>query len=193
MPLVLPQIRHLVTSSDPVDIEHLVNRHKNAVYRQMVRVCGNHDDAEDALANALLSAYRASKQLSDPSQFQAWLARIATRACTRMRVRDKLRKSLSFTDLQSQGFQFTDSEASPGHQLEMQEMKNCVAKAVQSLPEPYQDVYVRKEFHGQSTQQILDETGLTLAAMKSRLHRAREMVRGSLDNELGCQGMIEST
>ncbi len=58
-----------------MNFETLVNQHKDAVYRQMLRVCGNHADAEDVLIEALLKAYRHLDQLRDSVAFRAWLAK----------------------------------------------------------------------------------------------------------------------
>ena len=55
-----------------MNFETLVNQHKDAVYRQMVRVCGNREDAEDVLIEALLKAYRHLDQLRNSVAFRAW-------------------------------------------------------------------------------------------------------------------------
>jgi len=53
-----------------VDFERLANEHKDAVYRQMLRACGNREDAEDVLIEALLKAYQHMHQLNDPAAFR---------------------------------------------------------------------------------------------------------------------------
>ena len=68
-----------------MDFERLSHQHKDAVYRQMVRVCGNREDAEDVLIEALLKAYRSLGDLAAPEAFRAWLARIANRVCWQLR------------------------------------------------------------------------------------------------------------
>ena len=54
-----------------MDFEHLARRHKDAVYRQLMRACGNREDAEDVLIEALLKAYRNLDQLQDARAFRA--------------------------------------------------------------------------------------------------------------------------
>ncbi len=61
-----------------MDFERLSHQHKDAVYRQMVRVCGNREDAEDVLIEALLKAYRSLGDLAAPEAFRAWLAALPT-------------------------------------------------------------------------------------------------------------------
>ena len=62
-----------------MDFDELAEAHKDAVYRQMIRACGNREDAEDVLVEALLKAYRSLDQLRDQGAFRAWLARIGRR------------------------------------------------------------------------------------------------------------------
>lgn len=169
-----------------MEIERLINRHKNAVYRQMVRVCGNQDDAEDALAIAIFSAIKASEQLRDPERFQGWLSMIGTRACSRMRIRDRLVSLTSLSDLEAKGIELSDRGHSPEDDAELHEVKNCVLAAIESLPEILREVYVRREISGESAESVAKELKLSVAAVKSRLHRARTLVRQALESGLGC-------
>jgi len=174
-----------------MDIDRLIDRHKNAVYRQMVRTCGNRDDAEDALADALLAALKASDQLKDPTNFQAWLSRIGTRACGRMRVRERLTKTASLAELQAKGFEFPDDRQNTADAAEMAELKSCVRGAVDSLPALYREVYIRREILGDRAEDVATSLDLSVAAVKTRLHRAREMVREALDSGLGCRTLVD--
>jgi len=64
----------IFTQPGPPDFDVLTRQHKDSVYRQMLRVCGNREDAEDFLVEALLKAYRHLNQLRDLVAFRAWLA-----------------------------------------------------------------------------------------------------------------------
>ena len=64
----------------------------------MVRICGNADDAEDALVEALLSAYAAIDQLDQPESFQAWLASIGRRACIRLKRKNDLHPIIAIAE-----------------------------------------------------------------------------------------------
>jgi len=169
-----------------MDVERLFNRHKDLVYRQMVRVCGNHEDAEDALGEALYAAVKAAEQLRDVSNFQAWLARIGTRACYRTRVREKLIRLSSISALETRGIHIPDGRLSPAAEAESGAVKACVAHALNSLSSTYKDVYFRREILGEKAEDVAEQLGISIAAVKSRLHRAREIVRNSLDKRLDC-------
>jgi len=170
-----------------MEIERLIDRHKDAVYRQMVRVCGNHDDAEDALSDALVAALKASEQLRDPTNFQAWLARIGSRACSRMRIRERLVQFWSISDLEAKGFEIVDPHGDPSQEAEQTYLKSCVAGAIEQLPELFRDVYVRREILGEPAEKVAKDLGITIAACKTRLHRARNIVRDALDSGIGCE------
>lgn len=163
------------------DFDRLVAQHKDAVYRQMIRVCGNHDDAEDVLVEAMLRAYRAMDQLDDPGAFGGWLSTIARRVCLRMRRREELAPILSLAGIPGLDETLADGAPLPSDAMERGQLKGCVQEAVQALPEMYRVVYVLREIEGRPADEVGKKLGLTIPAVKSRLFRARGMVREALD------------
>ena len=168
-----------------MDFEREIARHKDAVYCQMVRVCGDADDAEDVLMEALISAFKASDQLKDATAFRSWLTTIASRACIRLRTSKKSGASVSLDALVEAGMPVPMSPGSDGDvRLAQAEMHGCIVEVLDSLPEIYREVYDLREINGESaiaTAKILD---VSVSAVKSRLHRARKLVREGLDNSL---------
>ncbi|MBZ0214416.1 MAG: RNA polymerase sigma factor [Nitrospirae bacterium] len=159
-----------------MDFERLAQRHKDAVYRQMVRVCGNHDDAEDALVQALLRAYEHASQLRDESAFRGWVSQIGRRICARMRHREELRPLSSLGD-----HDFAAEGPDPSLRAEQDHLVSCVKNAVGTLTAVYRPVYEMREIEGRTAEETAEALGLTVAAVKSRLHRARAIVRAYLD------------
>lgn len=162
-----------------MDVERLIDRHKDAVYRQMVRVCGNHDDAEDALVEALTRAYVAQGQLANPEAFRGWLAQIGRRVCFQLRRREALHPIYRLSEVDEE--QLVDG-VTPEQHATRNEIKGCVQRALETMPEPYRAVYVARELEGRTAEEVAKANGLTVAAVKSRLHRARAMVRETLDH-----------
>jgi RNA polymerase sigma-70 factor, ECF subfamily len=160
--------------------DQLVVRHKDAVYRQMLRVCRNQADAEDVLQEALLNAYRATAQLRDPAAFQAWLARIARNVCFRLRRREALRPLLD-----DAGREALDAvpagEASVESVLVQQQMDHCVKDALLRVPDGYREVLVLRDVEGLTGPEAAETLRISLPAVKSRLHRARALLRQELD------------
>ena len=170
-----------------MDFEKLAQKHKDAVYRQMVRACGNYDDAEDVLIQALLSAYKALPTLKDEGASQAWLAIIGQRVCTRIKKREALRPVLSLSGFSPEDLEVPDTSADVEGAAETRNITECVKGAVSSLPEPMREVYELRELQGFKAEETAEKLGITVAAVKSRLHRAREHVRRQLDESV-CGG-----
>jgi RNA polymerase sigma-70 factor (ECF subfamily) len=164
-----------------VDFETLANRHKDAVYRQMMRVCGNREDAEDVLIEALLKAYRHLDQLRDSGVFRSWLTQIGRRVCWQLRERESLLPVLQLSALEDEGRQIPGAGPSPEAQMAAARMKELLAQAVRNLPEACRLVYEMRDLEQLSGEEAAQRLGISMTAMKSRLHRARRLVRQQLD------------
>jgi RNA polymerase sigma-70 factor, ECF subfamily len=170
-----------------VDFDALARQHKDAVYRQMIRVCGNHEDAEDVLIEALLKAYRHLDQLRESAAFRAWLAQIAKRVCWQLKEREALLPLLQLSTLEDEGRELAGAETPPDVQLARQEMKQLLNEAIEALPPLYRTVYELCEIDDLPGDEVARRLEISRAAMKSRLHRARDLVRSRLDAALARQ------
>src|SRR5438552_13372746 len=92
------------------EFDRLTREHKDSVYRQMLRICGNREDAEDVLVEALLKAYRHLGQLRDSTAFRAWLAQIAKRVCWQLKEREALLPLLQLSALEEEGREIPGGE-----------------------------------------------------------------------------------
>lgn len=162
-----------------MDYERLARQHKDAVYRQMVRVCGNHDDAEDVLVQALLSAHKAIDQIEQPESFRGWLSIVGRRICSKMKRRESLRPIYELADLEDAGT--TNPEAEMVHSLDA---ATCVKQALAGLPPSLKSVYELREVEGLSAEETAARLGITVPAVKAKLHRARVLIRKALDQGL---------
>jgi RNA polymerase sigma-70 factor (ECF subfamily) len=184
-----PQCHNVGMEFDPKqapapDFDALTRQHKDSVYRQMIRVCGNREDAEDVLIEALLKAYRHLDQLRDSAAFRAWLAQIAKRVCWQLKERESLLPLLQLSALEDEGREIPGAEITPDARMALRQMKQLLDDAVARLPEHYRSVYVLRDIDDQPGDEVADKLGISRAAMKSRLHRARELVRAHLDTVL---------
>jgi len=171
-------------NSESPNFEGLVNQHKDAVYRQMLRVCGNHADAEDVLIEALLKAYHHLDQLHDSAAFRAWLAKIASRVCWQLRQREALMPLLQLSELEDQGAEIASTESPVDAQLALAEMKTLLLNAIADLSPEYRAVYEMRDLQNVPGDEVAQKLGISRAAMKSRLHRSRALVRQQLDSAL---------
>lgn len=171
------------------DFDSLVAAHKDAVYRQLIRSCGNHEDAEDVLVEALLKAYQHLDQLRGDDAFRAWLAQIGRRVCWQLKEREALRPVIQLSVAEDRGVQPADSESSPELLLTRQRLAELLREAVAQLEPDQRSVYELRDLEGYSGQEVAERLGITLAAQKSRLHRARAHVRAFLDRRLAGQSL----
>lgn len=162
------------------EFDRLLSKHKDAVYRQLFRMCGNHDDAEDVLVQSLLSAYRAIDSLRDEEHFQAWLVQIGRRTCGRLKKRDNARPVVGLDDLIERGLTLPNAP-SPEDEAVDAELKRCVQNALEEVPPEYKEIYVLRDIEGLTGEETAARLGITLPAMKSRLHRARSLIREKID------------
>jgi RNA polymerase sigma-70 factor (ECF subfamily) len=167
-----------------MNFEELTNEHRDAVYRQMLRVCGNHTDAEDVLMEALLKAYRSLGQLREAAAFRAWLGQIARRLCWQLREREAMAPLLQLSVMEDEGGELVSQGEPVDEELARREMKALLWKVIGELPQDAREVYVARDVEDVSGEEVSKKLGITLQAMKSRLHRARRMVRERLDQIL---------
>jgi RNA polymerase sigma-70 factor, ECF subfamily len=167
-----------------MDFERLANEHKDAVYRQMIRVCGNREDAEDVLIEALLKAYHHLDQLRDSVAFRSWLAKIAQRICWQFKERQALAPLLQLSALEEEGRELPSNEEAIDAKLAMEQMKKLMAAAVASLPAQDREVYELRDLRELSGEEVAQRLNISIAAMKSRLHRARRSLREKIDTFL---------
>jgi RNA polymerase sigma-70 factor, ECF subfamily len=167
-----------------MDFEALAQESKDAVYRQLIRACGNREDAEDVLIEALLKAYTNLASLRESSAFRAWLAQIGRRLCWQLKQREALLPIIQLSTMEEQGSMLVGKSASVEGEAVRSEMQQILRQAVESLPHAEREVYQLREIEELSGEQVARRLRLTLPAMKSRLHRARANVRQYMDRAL---------
>ncbi len=157
--------------------EQLVNKHKDAVYRQMIRVCNHREDAEDALATALMHAFKAYDRLESDDAFRSWLGTIGKRVCTRMRSHAGIQTAFEYAEEHD----LIDENKS---EFDLAVLKGCVKDAIEELQPIYRDIYIACELNEKSVVEAAEELHISHNAAKSRLLRARAMVRDMLDRSV---------
>ncbi len=145
--------------------EVLVHRHQAPVYRVALRMLGTAADAEDVAQETFVQAWRSLARFHGNSAFATWLYRIATNRS--LDVLAKRRPSEDLDDLQG------DSSLDPAAIYAQRERTAGVLDVVQALPPDQRAPLVLREFEGLSYEEIGAVLGISLAAVKGRIHRAR--------------------
>src|SRR5579863_1363382 len=167
-----------------MNFERLANEHKDVVYRQMIRACGNREDAEDVLVEALLKAYRNLGNLRDTSAFRAWLAQIARRVCWQLKEREALLPVLQLSQLEEEGKEIPSDAPEPEAEAAKTEMRALLHNALNELQGDFREVYEMRDLQGIPGDEVARKLRISHGAMKSRLRRAREQIRTRLDSML---------
>jgi len=174
--------RHLIEdtlSGDPEAFGLLVRRHQSALFDLVLRVIGNHAEAEDIIQQVFIDAYRHLAEFRHGSQFFTWLYSIAlNRARNHLRQR-KTRRSVSLDGLvpgpdKASVFQLPDSLPSPEEQVERKMNLDWIAGAIGGLPVEYQPIFVLHYFHNLPLDEVARRVGRPLGTVKVYLHRARK-------------------
>lgn len=182
------QERELITAAqagDAAAFDNLVKHYQAYLYRLMVRACHHPDDAEEVAAEAFLRAYQRLCQFEGRSSFVTWLGRIATNLCFRRREKAEVPTESLEQRLDPEAGLPPRTPPEPGPTPEQRaiqaEMRAKIRAAVAELPEPDQTVLRLRDIEQCSAAETAEKTGLTVAAVKARLHRARARLRARLN------------
>ncbi len=167
--------------------EDLVNRYEAKVYRLALRFLRNPEDAEDALQESFLQVHRGLKNFEGRSSFSTWLYRLATNVCL-MKIRHRSTEPSHLVPLEenlphhqgSGNSSLDDWTERPEDALLTKESKEKMLEAMGKLPLDYRAVFILRDIEGLSNFEVGEALGISVAAVKSRLHRARLTLRGML-------------
>jgi len=173
-------------AGDNAAFDSLVRQYQDLLYRLMVRACHHPQDAEEVASEAFVRAYEKLGQFEGRSSFVTWLSRIATNLCFRRRGKAEV-PSVSLDEMAREAPGHPDQsppsdQASPEERLIQGEVKSAIHAAVAALPEPDQTVLRLRDIDGLSAIEASERTGLSVPAVKSRLHRARRALRERLND-----------
>jgi RNA polymerase sigma-70 factor (ECF subfamily) len=176
-----------VLSGDRQAFGVLVRSHERRVFRVTLAVLGQVEDAEDAMQETFIKAYRHLSQFRRESRFTTWLTRIAVNEALQKRQARKEHVSLDESPAaQNQELprHFEPWAADPEKLYTKQELRDLVEKAICSLSEIYREALILCDVEGMSAKEAADVLGVNLPALKSRLLRARLMMREALCTSL---------
>lgn len=174
-----------INEGDFEAFERLVRKYQARVYHHCLKFLNSQDDAEDALQETFLQVHKSLKKFRGEAAFSTWLIKIATNNCL-MRLRKKKKVDFVSIDkpIEINGSQLpreiVDWSKNPFIQLSGDEVKKILDNAIASLPDDKRVVLILKDVEGFSNIEIGETLGMSVAAVKSRLHRARLFVRDIL-------------
>jgi|SRR5215472_4762286 len=172
-----------VLAGDRRAFEPLVRKHERRVFRVALAVLGNIEDAEEAMQETFIKAFRHLDHFRKEALFTTWLTRIAINEAIQKRRARKNVVPLTEVDVATEQFtpkRYESWKSNPEQLYGKQEIHRMVESAIQSLPEIYREAFVLRDLEELSAAEAAEALGITVPPVKSRLLRARLMLRESL-------------
>lgn len=166
-----------------VAFDLLVARHAGALNRFALRQCAAARDAEDALQDGLLAAWRGAAGFRGDASVRTWLFQVVLHACRR-RSRRRAGEPSQHATMEEAEALAADELGAEARVAERQESR-ALEQALSGLPEEAREVLLLRDVEGLSGEEAAEVLGLGLPAMKSRLHRARLELKERVEAILG--------
>jgi RNA polymerase sigma-70 factor (ECF subfamily) len=175
-------------AGNPRALEQLLERHQAQVYRFGMRMCRDPEDAKDVLQETLLAMARGVRDFRGTSSISTWLYTIARSHCIKKRRKSKLspqhERSLE-TELAQEARRLPDPARAPDEELAGRQVERALDRAIGELEPMYREVLLLRDVEGLTAPEVAEVLGVSIQAVKSRLHRARLAVRATVAPLLG--------
>jgi RNA polymerase sigma-70 factor (ECF subfamily) len=176
------------TVPNHADFERLMRRYNQRLFRVARAVLRDDADAEDALQDAYVQAYRKLDGFRGEAELGTWLTRIViNQALMRVRSRSRDRRVVSFTPAGegTRELDVADTQAeSPSDAALRGEVRKVLERRIDELPEVFRTVFVMREVEEMTARETADALGIPEATVRTRLFRARALLREALDRDM---------
>lgn len=166
--------------------EVLMRRHNQRVYRAARAIVKDETEAEDVMQQAYINAFIHLGQFEERARFSTWLTRIAVNEALARRQKRRAAENVTQHDERGALMESIRSpQPDPERQAYAQELHKVLEDAVDALPDGYRAVFMLRDIEGMSTAETGEGLGLGEEAVKTRLHRARAMIRRAVTLRIG--------
>lgn len=168
----------------------IMQRYNQRLYRLARGILRNDSEAEDAVQEAYVSAFSHLSSFRGDSSLATWLSRITmNEALGRLRARRSTVDLQTFEEQRTPAeiiqFPLTSKSDDPEQTMAQRQILQLVEQATDNLPEPFRIVFITRVIEGLSVEDTAEVLGLRPETVKTRLHRARRLVREQLDKQIG--------
>jgi RNA polymerase sigma-70 factor (ECF subfamily) len=168
-----------VLAGDTAAYAQLVARYRGQYARFAVRMLGNREDAEEALQDAFVRAYRSLAKCDDPERFGSWLFRILANRCRTTGARRGRRERTFVHD------EIALHDAAEDHPEERRAWREEIHRALMRLDEDQREAFLLKHVEELGYEEMAELTGVGVSALKMRVKRACERLRVLLQEVQG--------
>lgn len=177
-----------VLAGDKNLFHDLIRPYEHGAFLLAFSILRNQDDAEEAVQQAMLKIYSHLAELAERDKFKQWAMRVIENEARmyRRKRRQHLYEPIDNTSregVEEKPFrprQFADWRDLPSDIVEQKEVREAVAKALGELPDIYREVFVLRDMQHMDVAETAEVLGVGQSAVKTRLHRARLMLREAL-------------
>lgn len=162
---------------DAAAFNELLGQHERRMYAVCLRMCGNREDAQDCLQEAMLRVYRAISGFKGQSSFSTWVYRVTMNACLDELRRKKNKPSASLDGLLDAGWSPADESDTPEKHAMNSERRKLIRQTISELPEDMRSAVVLRDIQGFSYDEIARMLDISVGTIKSRISRGREKLR----------------
>jgi RNA polymerase sigma-70 factor, ECF subfamily len=174
-------------AQDPNAFRYIMQRHNRRLYRIARSVLRDNTDAEDVVQKAYVSAFSHLATYRGESGLAVWLARIALNEAL-ARLQHK-RGEFAGPGQANEGaviqFPLSAQNENPERTMAQRQITQLVERAADALPDAYRLVFVTHVVEGMSVEETAELLGIEPETVKTRLHRARQLLRDQLDKQIG--------
>lgn len=180
------ELIELAKKGDKKALSELVKMYEQTVYNFSFKICRNKERAEHTMQETFLSMIKNLNQFSGDSKLSTWLYRIVANHCLMLARSENKYSFTSLDDNESliEEKNFAEWKITPQNITENNELKQNLDEAIQKLAPEYRIVFMLRDVEGLSTEETAKIVGLSIPAVKSRLHRARAFLRNELNSFL---------
>ena len=173
-------------AGDADAVRRIIKHHNQRLYRLVRAVIRNNADAEDVLQEAYLKAFAHLQGFNGEASLSTWLSRIALNpALMRLRAEKRLKRAAGPTQAEIIPFPLASSIEDPERLMAQRQLLHLVEEATDALPETFRLVFVARVIEGLSVEEAAALLDLPPATVKTRLHRARKLIRARLEAQIG--------
>lgn len=176
-------------AGDSRAVQAIIQSHNQRLYRLVRAVLRSNSDAEDVLQEVYLAAFRNLGGFNGEASLSTWLSRIALNAALlRLRAQKRLKRIEPDKELvrgQVIPFPLTAAIADPERIMAQRQLLQLVEEATDALPDNFRLVFIARVIEGLSVEETANLLCLPQATVKTRLHRARKLVREQMEEKIG--------
>jgi len=179
-----------IRAGEPALFEVLMRRYNQRLFRVARAILRDEAEAEDVMQQAYVNAYVHLHQFEERARFGTWLTRIAVNeALARLRQRGRREEVDAMPDWNEKAIEVLTSRSPNPEELALhRELRAILESSFEAIPEIYRSVFMLREVEGLSTSDAAECLGLNEDTAKTRLHRARGLLRAELFERAGLAG-----